>query len=97
MDELLSPETLAWRDKAREVAERIVRPLAAKYDRLQEYPWEIRDALREAGLFGVWIPKEYGGHGGGVLDLCVVVEEISRACGGVGGTTRGRVLAIRSW
>jgi butyryl-CoA dehydrogenase len=61
-----------------------VRPLAAKYDRLQEYPWEVRDALAEAGLFGVWIPKEYGGHGGGVLDLCLVVEELSRACGGVG-------------
>jgi butyryl-CoA dehydrogenase len=61
-----------------------VRPLAAKYDRLQEYPWEIKDALTEAGLMGVWIPKEYGGAGGGVLDLCICVEELSRACGGVG-------------
>jgi len=61
-----------------------VRPVAAKYDRAQEYPWEIRDAIAEAGLFGVWIPKEFGGHGGGVLDLCLVVEELSRACGGVG-------------
>jgi butyryl-CoA dehydrogenase len=33
---------------------------------------------------GVWIPKAYGGAGGGVLDLCLVVEEISRACGGMG-------------
>jgi butyryl-CoA dehydrogenase len=62
----------------------VVRPKAAHYDRVQEYPWEIRDALAEAGLFSVWIPKEYGGAGGGVLDLCVVVEELSRACGGVG-------------
>ena len=84
MDELFSAENLKWRDKAREIAETVVRPLAAKYDRLQEYPWEIRDALKEAGLFGVWIPKEYGGHGGGVLDLCLVVEELSKACGGVG-------------
>ncbi len=61
-----------------------MRPLSAKYDRLQEYPWEIRDALAEAELFGVWIPKEYGGHGGGVMDLCLVVEELSKACGGVG-------------
>ncbi len=66
------------------MADRVVRPLAAKYDRLQEYPWEIRDALAEAGLFGTWIPKEFGGGGGGVLDLCLVVEELSRACGGVG-------------
>jgi alkylation response protein AidB-like acyl-CoA dehydrogenase len=81
---MFSPQNLEWRDKARDLAERVVRPLAAKYDRLQEYPWEIRDALAEAGLFGVWIPEEFGGHGGGVLDLCLVVEELSRACGGVG-------------
>ena len=42
------------------------------------------EALKAAGLTGVWIPKEYGGPGGGVLDLCLVVEELSRACGGVG-------------
>ncbi|MGE0192400.1 MAG: acyl-CoA dehydrogenase family protein [Planctomycetota bacterium] len=84
MDELFSPESLVWRDKAREVADKVVRPKAAHYDRIQEYPWEIRDALAEAGLFGVWIPKEFGGHGGGVLELCLVVEELSRACGGIG-------------
>ena len=84
MDQLFSETNLAWREKAREIADRVVRPLAAKYDRLQEYPWEIRDALAEAGLFGTWIPKEYGGAGGGVMDLCLVVEELSRACGGVG-------------
>jgi butyryl-CoA dehydrogenase len=32
----------------------------------------------------VWIPREYGGLSGGVLDLCIVVEEFSRACGGMG-------------
>ena len=84
MDELLSAENLEWRAKAREIADKVVRPKAAHYDRIQEYPWEIRDALAEAGLMGVWIPKEYGGAGAGVLNLCIVVEELSRACGGVG-------------
>jgi alkylation response protein AidB-like acyl-CoA dehydrogenase len=73
-----------WRDRAREVAERDVRPRAAHYDRVQEYPWEIKRALCDSGLMGVWIPKEFGGGGGGVLDLCLVVEELSKACGGVG-------------
>jgi butyryl-CoA dehydrogenase len=66
------------------VAERVVRPKAAHYDRVQEYPWEIKEQLCAAGLMGCWIPKEYGGGGGGVLDLCLVVEELSKACGGVG-------------
>jgi butyryl-CoA dehydrogenase len=84
MSGFLGSETLRWQERAREVAERAVRPLAAKYDRLQEYPWEIKEALAEAGLMGAWIPREYGGAGGCVLDLCVIVEELSKACGGVG-------------
>jgi butyryl-CoA dehydrogenase len=84
MDELLTPENREYRRRAREFAEKYVRPVAAKYDRLQEYPWEILEALRKEELTGVWIPKEYGGHGAGLLNLCIVVEEISRACGGVG-------------
>ncbi len=84
MDHLLSRENLEWRERAREVARRVVLPRAWKYDRLQEYPWEIKEALAAADLMRVWIPKEYGGAGGGVLDLCVVVEELSRCCGGTG-------------
>ncbi len=80
----LTEENLRWKQKAHDIAERVVRPLARKYDALQEYPWEIKDALAEAGLLGVWIPKEYGGAGAGVLNLCLCVEELSRACGGVG-------------
>jgi alkylation response protein AidB-like acyl-CoA dehydrogenase len=77
-------EAAKWKEIAHEIAEKHVRPVAKKYDDLQEYPTEIKDALKEAGLFGVWIPKEYGGHGAGVLSLCMVVEERSRACPGVG-------------
>src|SRR6185503_6409319 len=80
----LTEQNLMWRARAREVAEKVVRPLAAKYDKAQEYPWEVKEALAEAGLMGVWIPKEYGGQGVGIIDLCICVEELSRACGGVG-------------
>ncbi|MEE4379975.1 MAG: acyl-CoA dehydrogenase family protein [Candidatus Competibacteraceae bacterium] len=80
----LNEQNLRWKQKAREIAEKVVRPLARKYDELQEYPWEIKEAMAEAGLLGVWIPEEYGGAGAGVLDLCLCVEELSRACGGVG-------------
>lgn len=86
MDELLSKENLHYREQTKEIAERYVRPVAAELDRLAEYPWSVVRALQEAGLMGVWIPKEYGGHGAGVLNLCIVVEELSKACGGVGVT-----------
>ncbi len=80
----LTPENERWRAIARSVAEEVVRPLAKKYDEEQTYPWEIQKAIAKAGLTGVWIPKEFGGAGCGILDLCICVEELSKACGGVG-------------
>jgi butyryl-CoA dehydrogenase len=82
--ELLTPENMEYIERAREVAEKAMRPVAAKYDAEQAYPWEVQRAIREADLAGVWIPKEYGGSGGGVLNLCLVIEQFSRACGGMG-------------
>jgi alkylation response protein AidB-like acyl-CoA dehydrogenase len=82
--ELYTPQQMDLRDRARNLAETVMRPVAAKYDVEQTYPWEVQKAIKAAGLSGVWIPKEYGGLGGGVLDLCIVVEEFSRACGGMG-------------
>ncbi len=86
MSRLDTPENARWRQKARDIAEKVIRPLSKKYDELQEYPWEIKDALADAGLMGVWIPEEYGGQAGDtpVLDLCIVVEEISRADPAIG-------------
>ena len=82
--ELLTPQNVEYVNRARQLAETVMRPLAAKYDREQAYPWEVQKAIKEAGLAGVWIPEEYGGSGGGVLNLCLVIEQFSRACGGMG-------------
>jgi len=84
IQELFTPEQIELRQNARHLADEVMRPVAAKYDVAQEYPWEVQKAIQKAGLSGVWIPKKYGGMGGGVLDLCLVVEEFSRACGGMG-------------
>ncbi len=84
MRELLNDRNLDYQDRAREVAEKYVRPRAAELDRTGEYGWDILEALKEYGLTGIWIPEEYGGQGAGVLDMCMVVEQLSRACGGVG-------------
>ncbi len=75
---------LELRDTAKEIAEKHVRPEAAKYDRLQEYNWTAARAVADAGLFRTWIPTEYGGHGAGVLALAMVTEELARADSGFG-------------
>jgi alkylation response protein AidB-like acyl-CoA dehydrogenase len=82
--ELLTKQNIDFMERARKVAEQHVRPLAAKHDVEQSYPWSFQKAIKDAGLSGVWIPRDYGGAGGTILDLCLVVEQISRACGGMG-------------
>jgi butyryl-CoA dehydrogenase len=62
--------------------ERII-PVRAELDEKEEFPSEVLKVLAEVGLFGVYLPEEYGGLGGGVLDLSLVIEELSRACSGV--------------
>ena len=84
MHELLSEQNIDFVERAREVAEKYIRPRAAELDRTGEYGWDILEALKSYELTGAWIPQEYGGKGAGVLDLCLIVEQLSRACGGVG-------------
>ena len=83
MEYFLTAEQKMIRDLARKVAVEKVLPVRQELDEKEEFPWEIMKICGEAGLFGVSIPEEYGGFGGGVLDNCLAVEELSRICLGV--------------
>lgn len=83
MDYLLSEEQIMIRDLAREVAREKIRPIAAELDEKEEFPWKIMEVLAQSDLFGVYIDQQYGGTGGGVLELAIATEELSRACGGI--------------
>ena len=77
-------EAKALAAKAREIADTVVRPGAAKHDKAQEYNWEAQKAVSQAGLFRTFVPKEYGGHGAGILALAMVTEELAKADSGFG-------------
>ena len=83
MDYFLTEEQKHIRALARRIAEEKVVPIRAELDEKQEFPWSIMKTCAETGLFGVNIPEEYGGTGGGTFENCIVVEELSRACLGV--------------
>jgi len=83
MDYLLTDEQKMIQELARKVAEEKIKPVAAKYDQSEEFPWDIMEILAKADLFAIFVPQEYGGTGGGILDLCIATEELSRACGGI--------------
>ena len=83
MDYLLTEEQKMVQELARKIAEEKIKPVAAKYDQTEDYPWDIIKVIADAGLFGLFIPEEYGGMTPSVLSLCLATEELSRACGGI--------------
>lgn len=83
MDYFLTEEQIMIRDTARQIAEQKVVPVRAQLDENDEFPRELMNIMAQADLFGLFVPEEYGGLGKGALELCIAVEEISRACLGV--------------
>jgi acyl-CoA dehydrogenase len=41
---------------------------------------EVWSGLAEMGALGIAVPEQYGGMGLGSLELCVIAEEVGRAC-----------------
>lgn len=76
----LNEEQRAVRDLAREVARRAVAPRADAIDREGEFPADVFDAFRQAGLLGVGVPEAYGGSGMGTMGLVLAVEEVAKYC-----------------
>ena len=83
MNYFFNEEQEMIRDLVKQIAREKVAPIAAELDEKGEFPWEIIRLFAASDLFGLFVPEEYGGLGKGVLDMCVVVEEISKACAGV--------------
>ena len=83
MDYFLTEEQEMLKELCQQVGEERIRPVAAKYDESQEFPWDVVKVMAESDLFGVYIEEKYGGLGGGVMELVVTTEELSRACGGI--------------
>ena len=83
MDYLLTESQIMIRDLARKIAVEKIKPVAAQYDESEEFAWPVMKILAESDLFGIYLPEAYGGMGGGILEMCLVTEELSRACGGI--------------
>ncbi|MFC1924579.1 acyl-CoA dehydrogenase family protein [Chloroflexota bacterium] len=83
MEYFLNEQQQIVKDLARRIAEERILPVRAEMDEKEEFPWEIIKELGDSDMFRVFIPEEYEGLGGWCLDLCLVVEELSRICGGI--------------
>jgi acyl-CoA dehydrogenase len=52
-------------------------------DRDHEFPAEFYAALARGGWLGLTIPEEYGGHGLGITEATLLLEEVARSGGGM--------------
>lgn len=55
-------------EKAREIDERDV------------FPFDVMQKMADEGFWAINVPREYGGDGGGIIELMIFNEEISKAC-----------------
>jgi len=94
LDYFLTEEQGAIRDLARTIADNEIRPVAAEYDRTGEFPWPVVHKLAEADLFGVFVDDAYGGIAGSsrTMNMVLVTEELSKACGGIALAFAGSAL-----
>ncbi len=83
-DFYLTDEQRMIRDLARKVAREKVAPHAAVVDETETYPETSIQALIDAGLYGIWVPEEYGGTAMGCLALSLASEEVAYACAATG-------------
>ncbi len=67
-------------DLARQIAEEKIVPVRAELDEKEEFPWDIMKDLAQADLFGLYIPEEYGGLGGGCFENCLALEQLAWGC-----------------
>ena len=76
------PEELnELRTVVRAVADKHIAPNAAEVDEKSEFPQAAYEALVKADLHALHVPEEFGGAGADALAICIVIEEVARACG----------------
>ena len=83
MEYFFTEQQKTIRELARRIAEERILPVRTELDQKGEFPWSIMKDLADADMFRAFIPEEYDGLGGGCLELCLVVEELSRVCSAV--------------
>ena len=78
MDFALSDELAELQATCRRIAEDKVKPRAREIDETGEYPQDLFEVFRDAGLLGLCIPEDLGGSGAGILGLTIAIEEVAK-------------------
>ncbi len=75
-----SEEHELLREAIRALATDKIAPRAAEIDETSEFPHDVLAALVASDFHAIHVPEEYGGAGADALAVCIVIEEVARAC-----------------
>lgn len=81
MDFNLSDEQTMIKNTVRDFAENEIKPIAQELDEAEKFSYELTEKMGELGLFGMYIPIQYGGQGLDTLSYIIAVEELARIDG----------------
>ena len=84
MDFFLTEKQNIVRRSVRSFCEREIVPIARELDQEARFPWEIVEKMGNLGYFGIQVPHELDGAGMDAVTYSIIIEEISRACSGLG-------------
>ena len=78
IDTILSEENKMFRDMVRKFAVKEIEPHVKTWEKQGKYPEEYYEKLSEMGFLGLIVSEEYGGAGGGLIELVILCEELGR-------------------
>src|SRR6516162_4200921 len=84
----------ALQETARKFAREVIRPKAAHYDEISEFPRDLISTGYELGLMNMTIPPELGGTGLSHFEQALVAEELAWGCAGVATSMIANDLAL---
>lgn len=88
----LTMEQEILRKSVREFAEKEIKPVARELDEKEIFSYDTMKAMGELGLFGMFVPEEWGGQEMDYLSYIIASEELAR----VDGSHAATVVAANS-
>ncbi|SPD75123.1 putative acyl-CoA dehydrogenase fadE25 [uncultured Desulfobacterium sp.] len=73
----LTDEQKEFAKKVLDLARKVLAPMSYDIDKKGLYPWDIIRKFSKFGLMGIAVPKEYGGMGRNLFDVCLAVEQVA--------------------
>lgn len=83
----LTEDQITIRDAVTELAAKFDDQYWQEKDEKHEFPTEFYNAFAEGGWLGITTPEEYGGHGYGITEASIILEQIAASGAGMNGAS----------